>query len=190
MYQFLLLYLLHLRFSLPSPVFCWETFYLCFLFSSLDVLSTEFLQFVISLLLLFQLSCLSEFYWFQGFEVCSQLQGLSKRITMQRQAANIYEGLLGKPYSDLLRYQYGVSGCWVGGFNGYWIFSHLMQKRKTLHCQPEVMVWLYVLFILSLVSFLISLFHLLYFLCSFIYLWLGVTEQTGLSIRLASLTAL
>ena len=48
MYQFFLLYILYLSFSLPPPVFCWWCLNLLFLFSSLGFLSTEFPQFAFS----------------------------------------------------------------------------------------------------------------------------------------------
>jgi hypothetical protein len=58
------LYLLCLRFSLPSPIFCWWSLYLLFLFSSLGFPSPGFPKFVFSLLLLFLLSGLALFCLF------------------------------------------------------------------------------------------------------------------------------
>ena len=50
-YQFLLLYLHWLRWSLPSPIFCWWSLHLLFLFSSLGFLSSRFplIAFIVSI---------------------------------------------------------------------------------------------------------------------------------------------
>lgn len=71
MFQIFKLYLLHLRFCLPSLIFCWWCLCLLFLFSALGFPSLGFPQFVFSLLLLFSFSDLEQFYFLLLFNFIS-----------------------------------------------------------------------------------------------------------------------